>query len=59
MGEGIAIDPTGNLYTAETSPALAGITKYVKRERFEARCRVQPFDTSLNKITCDSLKTVG
>jgi DNA-binding beta-propeller fold protein YncE len=31
MGEGIAIDPAGDLYTAETSPALAGITKYVKK----------------------------
>lgn len=35
MGEGIAIDPAGNLYTAETSPALAGITKYVKNETSE------------------------
>lgn len=35
MGEGIAVDPAGNLYTAETSPALAGITKYVKNETSE------------------------
>ena len=35
MGEGIAVDPAGNLYTAETSPGLAGITKYVKNETSE------------------------
>jgi hypothetical protein len=28
MGEGIAIDPAGNLYTAEAQ--LRGVTKYVK-----------------------------
>jgi hypothetical protein len=28
MGEGIAIDATGNIYTAEAQ--LRGITKYVK-----------------------------
>ncbi len=30
MGEGIAIDPTGNIYTAEAQ--LRGVTKYVKNE---------------------------
>ena len=29
MGEGIAIDPAGNLYTAEAQ--LTGLTKYVKQ----------------------------
>ena len=29
MGEGIAIDPSGNLYTAEAT--LAGVTKYMKQ----------------------------
>ena len=28
MGEGIAIDPEGNLYTAEAQ--LRGVTKYVR-----------------------------
>jgi hypothetical protein len=28
MGEGIAIDPAGNLYTAEAT--VRGVTKYVK-----------------------------
>jgi hypothetical protein len=29
MGEGIAIDPAGNLYTAEAN--LRGVSKYVKK----------------------------
>jgi DNA-binding beta-propeller fold protein YncE len=31
MGEGIAIDPAGNLYTAES--ILGGVTKYVREQR--------------------------
>jgi hypothetical protein len=29
MGEGIAIDPAGNIYTAEAT--VRGVTKYVKQ----------------------------
>jgi hypothetical protein len=29
MGEGIAVDPAGNIYTAEAQ--LRGVTKYVRK----------------------------